>query len=188
MTQEGIGGNEEMPDANHNTILPFTRFLAGPADYTIAYYNQRIKNTHAHQLALAVVYYSPIQFLYWYDQPSLYQGEPEIEFFDKVKAVWDETKVLNGEVGKYITVARRSGKEWFVGAITNKEKRKITILTDFLKKEKKYAVQSFRDDDTVKTRTNVAVSEFKIKGGEVLNFDLKASGGVALIITEVVKK
>jgi alpha-glucosidase len=188
MTQEGIGGNEEMPDANHNTILPFTRFLAGPADYTIAYYNQRIKNTHAHQLALAVVYYSPIQFLYWYDHPSLYQGEPEIEFFDKVKAVWDETKVLNGKVGKYITVARRSGKEWFVGAITNKEKRKITIPTDFLKKGKKYIIQSFQDGDTVKTRTNVAVSDFKIKGGEVLNFELNASGGVALIITEVVKK
>ncbi|WP_051590652.1 glycoside hydrolase family 97 protein [Flavobacterium daejeonense] len=188
MTQEGIRGNEEMPDADHNTILPFTRFLAGPADYTIAYYSKAIKNTHAHQLALAAVYYSPIQFMYWYDQPSAYQGEPEIEFFDKVKAVWDETKVINGEVGKYITVARRSGKEWLVGAITNKENRKIKIPTNFLQKGKKYIVQSFQDDDKVATRTKVAVSELKIKGGEVLNFDLKASGGVALIISEVSKK
>ncbi|MFL9831598.1 glycoside hydrolase family 97 catalytic domain-containing protein [Flavobacterium sp. ST-87] len=188
MTQEGIRGNEEMPDADHNTILPFTRFLAGPADYTIAYYNQRIKNTHAHQLALAAVYYSPIQFMYWYDQPSAYQGEPEIEFFDRVKAVWDETKVLNGEIGKNISVARRSGNEWFVGAITNAEARKITIPTDFLVKGRKYVVKSFQDDDKVATRTKVAVSEQKIKGGEVLNFDVKASGGVALIITEVVKK
>ncbi|KQB43698.1 Glycoside hydrolase 97 [Flavobacterium daejeonense] len=188
MTQEGIRGNEEMPDADHNTILPFTRFLSGPADYTIAYYSKAIKNTHAHQLALAAVYYSPIQFMYWYDQPSAYQGEPEIEFFDRVKAVWDETKVLNGEIGKYITVARRSGKEWFVGAITNTEARKIAIPTNFLVKGKKYVVKSFQDDDTVKTRTKVAVAEYKIKGGEVLNFNLKASGGVALIISEVSTK
>ncbi|MBD0724956.1 alpha-glucosidase [Flavobacterium sp. L1I52] len=188
MTQEGIRGNEEMPDANHNTILPFTRFLAGPADYTIAYYSKAIKNTHAHQLALAAVYYSPIQFMYWYDQPSAYQGEPEIEFFDRVKAVWDETKVINGEVGKYITVARRSEKEWFVGTITNNEARKIIIPTDFLVKGKKYVVKSFQDDDKVATRTKVAVAEFKIKGGEVLSFNLKASGGVALIISEVSTK
>ena len=188
MTQEGIRGNEEMPDADHNTILPFTRFLAGPADYTIAYYSKAIKNTHAHQLALSVVYYSPIQFLYWYDQPSAYQGEPEIAFFDKVKTVWDETKVLNGETGKYISVARRSGKDWFVGAITNTKARKINIPTDFLVKGKKYVVKSFQDDDNVATRTKVAVSEYKIKGGDVLNFDVKASGGVALIITEVSKK
>ncbi|KDN56227.1 alpha-glucosidase [Flavobacterium seoulense] len=188
MTQEGIRGNEEMPDADHNTILPFTRFLAGPADYTIAYYNNRIQNTHAHQLALSVVYYSPIQFLYWYDQPSAYQGEAEIEFFDKVKAVWDETKVLNGEVGEYVTVARRSGKEWFAGAITNNEARKITIPTTFLEKGKKYMVKSFQDDDSVQTRTKVAVKDQVVKGGAVLSFDLKASGGVALIITEVKKK
>jgi alpha-glucosidase len=188
MTQEGIRGNEEMPDADHNTILPFTRFLAGPGDYTICYYRKDIKNTHAHQLALSVVYYSPIQFLYWYDQPSAYKGEPEIEFFDKVKTVWDETKVLDGKVGEYISVARRSGSEWFVGAITNTQTRQINIPTSFLEKGKKYRVKSFQDDDSIQTRTKVAVKEQKIKGGEVLNFDVKASGGVALIITEVSKK
>ena len=188
MTQEGIRGNEEMPDANHNTTLPFTRFLAGPADYTIAYYSNKIQNTHAHQLALSVVYYSPIQFLYWYDQPSAYQGEPEIEFFDKVKTVWDETKILSGDVGQHITVARRSGSDWFVGAITNNQARKITIPTTFLEKGKKYMVKTFQDDETINTRTKVAVKEQIIKGGAVLPFDLKASGGVALIITEVKKK
>jgi alpha-glucosidase len=187
MTQEGIRGNEEMPDADHNTILPFTRFLAGPADYTICYYRKDIKNTHAHQLALSVVYYSPIQFLYWYDQPSAYQGEPEIEFFDKVKTVWDETKVLNGQVGEYITVARRNGADWFVGAITNNQARKITVPTTFLQKGKKYIVKSFQDDDIIQTRTKVAVKEQKIKGGDVLTFELKASGGVTLLFSEMNK-
>ncbi|WP_163407183.1 glycoside hydrolase family 97 protein [Flavobacterium ajazii] len=188
MTQEGIRGNEEMPDANHNTILPFTRFLAGPADYTIAYYNNRIKNTHAHQLALSVVYYSPIQFFYWYDQPAFYQGEPEIEFFDKVHTVWDETKVINGEVGEFITVARKKGNDWFIGAITNNQSRQITIPTDFLAKGKKYSIKTFQDDDTIQTRTKVAVKEQIIKGGEILSFNLKASGGVVIIISEVSKK
>jgi alpha-glucosidase len=183
MTQEGVRGNEEMPDANHNTILPFTRYLTGPADYTICYYNTRVKNTHAHQLALSVVYYSPVQFMYWYDQPSAYQGEPEIEFFDKVKTVWDDTKVIDGEVGEYITVARRSGDNWFVGSITNTQARKITISTNFLEKDKKYTVKIYQDDDKVQTKTKVSIIEKKIKGGEVLNFNLKASGGVAIMIT-----
>ncbi len=106
-----------MPDAVHNTTLPFTRFVAGAADYTICYYNNRIKTTHAHQLAMAAVYYSPLQFLYWYDHPKMYTGEPEIEFFDKVKTVWDDTKALDGAVGEFITVARKSGEEWFVGTL-----------------------------------------------------------------------
>jgi len=187
MTQEGVRGNEEMPDADHDTILPFTRYLAGPADYTICYYNTRVKNTHAHQLALSVVYYSPVQFMYWYDQPSAYQGEPEIEFFDKVKTVWDDTKVIDGQVGEYITVARRSRDDWFVGSITNTQARKITISTSFLEKGKKYTAKIYQDDDKIKTRTKVGVTEKKIKGGEVMSFNLKASGGVALYIVETNK-
>ena len=94
MTSEGIRGNEEMPDATHNVTLPFTRYIAGAADYTICYYDKRIKTTHAHQLAMAAVYYSPIQTIFWYDKPAAYKGEPEIEFFEKVPASWDETKVV----------------------------------------------------------------------------------------------
>src|SRR5690606_31013598 len=73
LTQEGVRGNEHMPTARHNTILPFTRYVAGPADYTICYYDKRIKTTRAHQLALAVILYSPLQFLFWYDRPAAYQ-------------------------------------------------------------------------------------------------------------------
>jgi alpha-glucosidase len=187
MTQEGIRGNEEMPDATHNTTLPFTRFLAGPADYTIAYYSKAIKNTHAHQLALSVVYYSPIQFIYWYDQPMAYQGEPEIEFFDKVHTVWDETKILNGELGKYITVARKSGKDWFVGSITNTEARTLELNFDFLDAKKNYYARMYVDDEKVKTKTKVALKDVTIKKGSKIKLDLKASGGAAIWITEVNK-
>ncbi|HLT89191.1 MAG TPA: glycoside hydrolase family 97 catalytic domain-containing protein [Sphingobacterium sp.] len=180
LTQEGIKGNEEMPDATHNTILPFTRFLAGAGDYTICYYNSRIKTTRAHQLALSVVYYSPLQFLYWYDKPGDYNGEPEIAFFDKVKTVWDDTKVLNGEIGEYITMARRSGEEWFIGAIGNNEAQQVSVSFDFLEQGKTYLADIYVDDDTVNIRTKVAVTQVEVDATTVKQFDLKKSGGVAI--------
>ena len=188
LTQEGIRGNEEFPDATHNVILPFTRFLSGAADYTICYYDKRLKTTHAHQLAMAAVYYSPLQFLYWYDQPSAYQGEPEIEFFDKVKTVWDDTKVLDGEVGEYVTIARRSGEEWFVGSLTNNEERKISTSLSFLDNGKKYVANLYTDDETVQTRTNVRVTRVIIDSHTDLSFHLKASGGCAIHLTPAGKE
>lgn len=182
MTQEGIRGNEEMPDATHNTILPFTRYLVGAADYTICYYNERIKTTHAHQLALAVVCYSPIQFMYWYDKPSFYEGEPEIEFFDAVPTVWDDTKVLSGEIGEYIVTARRSGDEWFIGAITNTEARKVQISFPFLERGKKYSAIVYTDDNNVKSRTNVRVKTIKVDSNSIIDFTLENSGGLAMHI------
>lgn len=180
MTQEGIRGNEEMPDADHNTILPFTRFLAGPADYTICYYSNKIKNTHAHQLALSVVYYSPIQFVYWYDNPSQYQGEPEVEFFDQVKTVWDDSKVLDGEIGEFIVQARKSGEDWFVGAITNTKARKISIPLHFLNPKQKYVASIYTDDDQVATKTKVKITRLLVDNASVIPFNLKASGGCAI--------
>lgn len=180
LTQEGIRGNEEFPDATHNTVLPFTRFLAGASDYTICYFDPRIKTTHAHQLALAAVYYSPLQFLYWYDTPDRYNGEPEVAFFDNVPTVWDDTKALDGEIGEYIVTARRTGDEWFVGAITNNDAREISISLSFLEKGKKYTAKIYTDDDKVQTRTKVAIAEKVVSQKDLLKFQLKASGGAAI--------
>lgn len=180
LTQEGIRGNEEMPDAIHNTTLPFTRFVAGAADYTICYYNNRIKTTHAHQLAMAAVYYSPLQFLYWYDNPKMYTGEPEIEFFDKVKTVWDDTKALDGAVGEFITVARRSGEEWFVGTLNNTSPRTVSVNFDFLPAGKKYLATIYSDDDKAATKTKVGIRKVTVTSKTVLQEKLKASGGQAI--------
>lgn len=181
MTQEGIGGNEEMPDAEHNTILPFTRFLCGPADYTPCYFNGRVKNTKAHQLAMPVVYYSPVTFLYWYDLPNAYKGEQELDFWKYCPTVWDESKALQGEIGAYIVQARRSGDDWFVGAMTGLQARDITINTaDFLQKGKKYRVEMYNDDPALNTRTKVASTVQTLKAGKVLKLHLQPSGGAAL--------
>ena len=181
MTQEGIGGNEEMPDAEHNTILPFTRFLCGPADYTPCYFNGREKNTKAHQLAMPVVYYSPITFLYWYDLPNVYKGEKELDFWKYCPTVWDESKALQGEIGEYIVQARRSGNDWFVGAMTGLQARDITLNTaDFLQKGKKYRVEIYNDNPALNTRTKVSTVVQTIKAGKILKLHLQPSGGAAL--------
>ena len=181
MTQEGIGGNEEMPDAEHNTILPFTRFLCGPADYTPCYFNGRVKNTKAHQLAMPVVYYSPITFLYWYDLPNVYKGEKELDFWKHCPTVWEESKALQGEIGEFVVQARRSGDDWFVGAMTGLQARDITINTaDFLQKGKKYRVEMYNDDPMLNTRTKVASTVQTLKAGKILKLHLQPSGGAAL--------
>jgi len=198
LTQEGVRGNEEMTDANINTIHPFTRFLSGAGDYTICYYHRKelkselplnartLKNTAGHQLALSVIYYSPLQFLYWYDTPADYQGEPEIEFFDKLYTVWDDTIILDGEIGEYITVVRRKANEWFVGAITNTENRKITIPFDFLDATKNYEMTLYTDGgDKVKTRTHVRIDKKKVKSKDEITVDLLPDGGCAMIIKEM---
>ena len=181
MTQEGIGGNEEMPAADHNVVLPFTRFLCGPADYTPCYFNGRVKNTKAHQLAMPVVYYSPITFLYWYDLPNTYKGEKELDFWKHCPTVWDESKALAGEIGEYIVQARRTGNDWFVGAMNGLQARDVTLNTaDFLQKGKKYRVEIYNDDPSLQTRTKVSSTEMVIKAGKQLKLHLQASGGAAL--------
>lgn len=180
MTAEGVRGNEEMPDATHNTVLPFTRYIAGAADYTICYYDRRIKTTHAHQLALAAVCYSPIQTLYWYDNPSFCHDEPELEFWDNIPTTWDETRVLGGSPGAFISTARRSGDEWFVGSITNNNGMDLTFKFDFLPKGKKYLAAVYFDDTTAATQTKVGIKRIKVDAATKAIFSLRPSGGVAI--------
>lgn len=185
LTVEGIRGNEEMPNATHNTILPFTRGLAGMGDYTICYYSNRIKTTHAHQLALSVIMYSPLQTLFWYDKAEDYKGEPEIEFFENVPTVWDATKVIDGKPGEFIITARKSKSNWFIGGITNNDARTVSISLDFLEEGKKYEAKLYYDNDKIKTRTKVGVKNIKVGKKDNMKMQLKPSGGFALHIKEI---
>lgn len=179
LTQEGVGGNEEMPDADHNMLLPFTRYLCGPADYTLCYFNSRVKNTKGHQLAMAAVYYSPLQFYFWYDNPFVDKGEPELKFWKDCPTVYDESVALDGVPGEYIIQARRSGKEWFVGCMTNTEGRSVQVPTTFLAKGK-YTVDIYNDDPTLHTRTKVSTQTIVLKAGKPITLQLQPSGGAAL--------
>ncbi len=186
LTQEGICGNEEWPDATHNTILPFTRMLNGAADYTICYYDKRLRNTHAHQLAASLVFYSPLQTIFWYDRPSCYQGEEEMKWFEDLETVFDDTKVLDGYPGKGITIARRKGDVWWAAALGNNEGGKAEFeLSRFLTPGRKYVAEIYSDAEEGRSgkntdRTGVKVSRRKVKHGDTLGFEIQARGGVAI--------
>jgi alpha-glucosidase len=183
LTVEGIRGNEHFPTPEHNCTVPFARYPAGPADYTVCYYDKRIKTTHAHQLAMAVVSFSPLQWIFWYDRPGLYQGEPEVEFFQKVPTVWDDTRVINGEIGKFATIARRSGEDWFIGTVNNSEPRALKVPLAFLEDGWNYAAHLYSDDDTVTTKTKVGVKTAPVNSKSVLDVPLGAGGGQAIWIS-----
>ncbi len=190
LTQEGVRGNENNPDAFHNTTLPFTRFLSGPADYTFCYRSQsdsfnntllskKLQVSQAQQLALTVIYYSPLQSMLWYGRPAYYTQPEQIEFFKQVPTIWDRTINLKGEIGEYITVARKKGGKWFIGSIANDKPYQTNIKLDFLDKGKKY-IASIYDDDG---KGNVIKRTRDVNSNSVLGIDIVAKGGEAIIIS-----
>jgi alpha-glucosidase len=149
MTREGVRGLEHSKWSDditpeHDLILPFTRMLAGPMDFTPgaminATANQfkpvfgrpMSQGTRCHQLAMYVVYESPLQMLA--DSPSNYYNEPEsMEFLKQVPVTWDETIVPQAKVGEYILVIRQKDDKWYIGAMTNWEARTMEVDLSFL--------------------------------------------------------
>ena len=187
LTQEGIRGDENSPDAFHTTVLPFTRFLAGPADFTFCYPNSKntfsknIKVSMAQQLALTVVYFSPLQSIFWYGNPNDYTNEEEIEFFKKVPTVWDESHYLAGEIGQYISVARRKGSTWFIGNAAGLTDWSQKIALNFLTPDKAYTATIYEDDG----HKSILKRTVPVKKGNILKIDIKAMGGQAIVITPV---
>ena len=149
ISTEGVRGMEwskwsAEADPPHNVTLPFTRMFLGPMDYTPGAMLNAQKDmfapimkrpmalgTRCQQLAMYVVYESPLQMLS--DSPSNYEREPEsLEFLRAVPTTWDETVPLDGRISEYVVVARRNGKDWYVGAMTNWSERDIEIDLAFL--------------------------------------------------------
>ena len=174
---------KEWPDATHNVTLPFTRMVNGPADYTICYYDKRLKNTHAHQLAASIVFYSPLMTILWYDTPSLYGGEPEIKWFEDLQTSFDDSRVLSGYPGKSIVMARRHADDWFVGAMTNNDGSRETVDLSFLQPGTKYIAEVYTDGgEEIKTKTQVKCTKWLVDSEDVITFDLKPRGGAAVRI------
>ncbi|HEY5911057.1 MAG TPA: glycoside hydrolase family 97 N-terminal domain-containing protein [Verrucomicrobiae bacterium] len=183
LTQEGVRGNEEMPPAWHNLVLPFTRYLCGPADYTFCWYDRRLKTTHAHQLAASVVYFSPLQFLFWYDRPAQCLWEPELEFWKQLPTVWDETRILHGSIGQYITTARRAGSEWYLGTLNAGERRQLEIPLSFLSPGRQFSARVYSDaEPNGASPREVAIRSLTVDATAVLRADLATNGGQAVRI------
>ena len=198
MTQEGIRGDETRPSNSLTLTILFTRMLAGAGDNTICYYDRRVDEnaSHAYQLAKSVCIYSPWQFLYWYDRPdssprraggaggehNVIGDEPELEFFDYVPTVWDDTKVVHGKIGEYAVLARRSGQSWFIGCMNGDDRRSLDIPLNFLDKERRYIAHIYTDDPAVSTRTHVKISRYIINSSSIINAELPARSGQAIRI------
>lgn len=197
MTQEGIRGDEETPTNEHTLITLFTRMLAGAGDNTNCYYAPRVQESmggNVSQLAKAVLLYSPWQFLYWYDRP---QGSPgkkggagssdgfirnnsELDFFKNMPTVWDETKVLEGEIGKFATIVRRSGDDWFLGSLTGKVINNLQLNLNFLDESQKYKAVIYSYDPDSKSSTKVKIEEKEISSETEFDFDISANSGLAI--------
>jgi alpha-glucosidase len=184
MTAEGIGGDETRPPNEQALANLFTRMIAAPADHTFCYFNGYVDQTtsHAAQLAKSVCFFSPWQFLFWYDRPSSAQGEPELEFFKHLPTTWDESKVLHGRIGQYAAIARRSGSAWFIGCLNAGEPRTLELSLQFLPKDGKFEAYIYRDDSSVATRTKVGIERRAVNATTVLKAAMSGRGGVAIRI------
>ena len=202
MTQEGVRGQEYNawdrrggnPPA-HTVTLPFTRGLAGPTDFTPAIFNfsEIVKGTHPHstlakQLGEFVVIYSPLQMAA--DAIENYEGHPALSFIETCPTTWSKTLVPNGEIGKFVTVARkeRGGDRWFVGSITNEEARQIDLPLTFLDAGATYRAVIYEDGPDADYETNPYPMTFRqeqVTSQTTLHLNLARSGGTAIRIEKM---
>lgn len=200
ISREGLRGQEfnawSIDGGNppeHLPIVAFTRMLAGPIDFTPGIFNikfdefktnNQVNTTLAQQLALYVVIYSPVQMAA--DLVEHYEANPEpLQFIKDVGVDWLETKVLNGEVGDYVTIARKERRtnNWFVGGITDENARTIQVSFDFLDPDKTYTAKIYRDGPNAhwdKNPLDLVIESKKIKRSEVLQLNLAPGGGFAI--------
>ena len=199
MSGEGLRGQEwnawssdggNPPE--HLTIIPFTRMLAGPIDYTPGIFdikfnkykkNNQVNTTLAQQLALYVIIYSPVQMAA--DLPENYEGNPAFQFIKDVGVDWDTSIVINGEIGDYITIARkeRNTDKWFLGSITDENAREINVSLSFLDNGKEYTATIYSDGESAhwdKNPTSYKIENKAVNSTDTLKLKLAPGGGTAI--------
>ena len=201
ISREGLRGQEFNAWASdggnppeHLPIVAFTRMLAGPIDFTPGIFNlklepykqnNQVSTTLAKQLALYVVIYSPVQMAA--DLPEHYADHPALQFIRNVGVDWEQTKVLNGEVGEYVTIAReeRGTGNWFLGSITNEEPRAMEVKLDFLPEGETFQATLYRDASDAHWDENPAayeMEEMEVDASTILPVELAPGGGIAVSI------
>ena len=198
ISREGLRGQEFNAWATdggnppeHLSIVAFTRMLAGPIDFTPGAFEMslptkpenQINTTLAQQLALYVVIYSPIQMAC--DLPENYEGQPAFQFIRDVGVDWEQSRVLNGEVGDFVTIAReeRETGNWFVGGITDENAREVTVVFDFLEDGASYRAVLYTDGEGAHYRDNptaLEIESLEISRGMSHTFNLAEGGGFAI--------
>jgi alpha-glucosidase len=198
VTREGVMGKEYLKwsartSPVHNTTLPFTRMLAGPMDYTPGAFGNVTRaefvgrdkepmapNTRAHELALYVVLESPLQMVS--DFPEHYEGQHDFEFIRQVPTTWDEVRVIAGRPMENITIARRSGKDWYVGSITNWDARTVKLPLEFLG-DGKFTAEIYADAADAGTHaTHTEFTKQTVDRNTTLEVKMAPGGGNAIWI------
>ena len=193
VTREGVMGNEynkwsSRVTPEHRVTLPFTRFLAGPADYTPGGFVNRtaatfqthvsptqVIGTRANQLALFVAYDSPVMCVC--DHPDNMRGQPGIDFLRLVPTVWDDTRVVSGAVGEYLVMARRSGVDWYLASMTNSNPRVCSVKLAFLGRGR-WLMRWWHDAaDSSDNAEHLEVSERVVSGEDTVDLRMAAGGG-----------
>ena len=200
LTREGVKGMENDKwsrdiTPEHDVTLPFTRMVAGPMDYTPGamvnmdsanftpnFTRPESQGTRVHQIALYVIFESPLQMLS--DSPSNYMKEKEsTDFIVNIPVVWDDIKVLDGKIGDYLLLARRSGKEWFAGALTDWTSRDMDMDLSFLP-EGRYRMEVFQDGiNADRYAGDYKHFRMDVKSGDKLKIHLAPGGGWAARIS-----
>jgi alpha-glucosidase len=177
----------------HNTTLPFTRMLAGPMDYTPGAFNNTTRaqfigrnvqpmalGTRAQELALYVVFEAPLEMVS--DYPEQYKGQKAFDFIKQVPTTWDEVRVIDGLPMQHITLARRSGADWYVGSLTNWDERNSKLPLDFLG-EGKFVAEIYADaPDAATNPTQISFSTRPVDRTTVLDIHMVSGGGNAIWI------
>jgi len=199
LSREGARGQEfnawgrPTNPPEHLTILPFTRMLAGPMDFTPGIFditlgktevNERVQSTLATQLALYVLVYSPVQMAA--DLPENYEKRPDaFQFIRDVPTDWETSRTLQGEIGDYVVIARqqRGGADWYLGATTDENARALTIPLDFLERGRKYEAQIYRDAPDASYLANpvaLVIEKRAVIAKDSIEAKLAPGGGLAV--------
>jgi alpha-glucosidase len=204
LTREGVLGNEynkttQRITPEHNLNIPYTRMLAGPMDYTPGGFRHKRSNdfqiqpgpgrwqktppfvmgTRCHQLAMLVVYESPLQILC--DSPYNYKNQPGTDFLKLVPTTWDETRVLDGYPGDFIVVARRKYDIWYVAGMTGMEKRHVEFGLGFMD-QADYHVQIWKDHELAnKHPEKLNYNIIQIGAGNIFSVEMAPEGGFVAI-------
>jgi alpha-glucosidase len=191
MTQEAVRGNEwnggyKATPAYHAAILPFTRQLAGPFDYTPGIFhinhtpelNKRLYSTLTYQLAMFVVFYSPLMMVS--DKIENYENKAAFKFIEDVAVSWDESHVVDAVLGKYVSIVRRSGDQWFIGSLCDENAHKINIPLSFLNKDQQYIATIYGDainTDWEKNPEAVEIADYVVCSKDTIYAALSKAGG-----------
>ncbi|MEM9324597.1 MAG: glycoside hydrolase family 97 catalytic domain-containing protein, partial [Bacteroidota bacterium] len=203
ISREGLRGQEfnawSVEKGNppeHLTIVPFTRMLAGPVDFTPGIFNikmtpykdgvSQINTTLAHQLALYVVLYSPVQMAA--DLIAHYENQPAFQFIRDVAVDWSKSKVLDGEIGDFVVIARkeRDGNRWFIGGVSDENERVFELDFQFLAEGQTYQAIRYTDDTASHWDLNptaIGIDTLSVERSSSMSLRMAPGGGFAISLT-----